>query len=388
MKLFDMLRGRNEQRDADPSWNALATGGTSSTAGAYVDAKSAESISAVYACVQALSESTACLPLHVYRRTDTGDRERADGHWLSRLLDRPNNWQTGMEFRESQLAAVLLHGNAYARKDFNSAGEVIALHPMHPLRVAIVRIDGGYRYDYTDESGAVSRLISDEVLHLRDRTEPGSIVGKSRIAIARETLGLTLSLRAHGAGVFGRGARPASVITNEGTRDLSEGELLAMHGRLEQYATPQNAGKTLIMPRNMKYQTVGLSNEDAEWLQAMQFSVTEICRLFRVPPTLIAELTHATFSNITELGLQFARFSLQRWITMWEESISYQLLGPIARGRFYAEHSLEGLLRAQPKERADFYASGITAGWLDAAEVRKLENLPQRAVDDKSLAAG
>jgi HK97 family phage portal protein len=388
MKLFDMLRGRNEQRDADPSWNALATGGTSSTAGAYVDAKSAESISAVYACVQALSESTACLPLHVYRRTDTGDRERADGHWLSRLLDRPNNWQTGMEFRESQLAAVLLHGNAYARKDFNSAGEVIALHPMHPLRVAIVRIDGGYRYDYTDESGAVSRLISDEVLHLRDRTEPGSIVGKSRIAIARETLGLTLSLRAHGAGVFGRGARPASVITNEGTRDLSEGELLAMHGRLEQYATPQNAGKTLIMPRNMKYQTVGLSNEDAEWLQAMQFSVTEICRLFRVPPTLIAELTHATFSNITELGLQFARFSLQRWITMWEGSISYQLLGPIARGRFYAEHSLEGLLRAQPKERADFYASGITAGWLDAAEVRKLENLPQRAVDDKSLAAG
>jgi HK97 family phage portal protein len=389
MKIFDMLRGRNEQRDADQSWNALATGSNASTAGAYVDAKSAEFISAVYACVQALSESTACLPLHVYRRTDTGDRERADGHWLSRLLDRPNNWQTGMEFRESQLAAVLLHGNAYARKDFNSAGEVIALHPMHPLRVAIVRVNGdNYRYDYTDESGAVSRLLSDEVLHLRDRTEPGSIVGKSRIAIARETLGLTLSLRAHGAGVFGRGARPASVITNEGTRDLTETELLAMHGRLEQYATPQNAGKTLIMPRNMKYQTVGLSNEDAEWLQAMQFSVTEICRLFRVPPTLIAELTHATFSNITELGLQFARFSLQRWITCWEESISYQLLGPIARSRFYAEHSLEGLLRAQPAERAAFYKSGIDAGWLDAAEVRKLENLPQRAVDDKSLAAG
>lgn len=388
MKIFDTLRGRTERRDADPSWSALA-GGSLSKAGAYVDAKSAESISAVYACVQALSESTACLPLHVYRRTDTGDRERADGHWLSRLLDRPNAWQSGMEFRESQTAAILLHGNAYARKEFNSAGEVIALHPLHPLRVAIVRLDGGrYRYDYTNDDGQMVRLLPHEVLHLRDRTEPGSIVGKSRIAIARETLGLSLSLRAHGAGVFGRGARPASVITNEGTRDLNTEQMNAMRDRLEQYATPQNAGKTLIMPRGMKYQTVGLSNEDAEWLQAMQFGVTEICRLFRVPPTLVAELTHATFSNITELGLQFARFSLQRWLTCWEEAVTHQLLGPIARGRYYAEHSLEGLLRAQPKERAEFYKSGIDAGWLDVAEVRRLENLPQREVDGKSLGTG
>jgi len=232
------------------------------------------------------------------------------------------------------------------------------------------------------------RLLPEEVLHLRDRTEPGSIVGKSRIAIARETLGLSLSLRAHGAGVFGRGARPASVITNEGKHDLTTEQLNAVQARLEQYATPANAGKTLVMPRGLTYHTVGLSNEDAEWLQAMQFGVTEVCRLFRVPPTLVAELTHATFSNITELGLQFARFSLQRWLTCWEEAVTHQLLGPIARGRYYAEHSLEGLLRAQPKERAEFYKSGIDAGWLDVAEVRRLENLPQRDVDGKSLAAG
>lgn len=382
MNIWNMLLGRTEQRNADPSWNALANGGGNSAAGAYVDAKSAESISTVFGCVQALSESSAALPMHVYRRTDTGDRERADGHWLSRLLDRPNDWQTGFEFRESQTAAILLHGNAYARKELNGAGEVTALHPLHPQRVAIVRLDNGrYRYDYIDDSGKLMRLLQDEVLHLRDRTEPGSIVGKSRVTIARETLGLSLSLRQHGAGVFGRGARPASVITNEGTRDLSTEQLEAMHGRLESYASPANAGKTLILPRNMKYQTVGLSNEDAEWLQAMGFSVTEICRIFRVPPILVQDLTHATFTNVIELGQQFVRFSLQRWLTVWEEGISRSLLGPIARQRFYAEHALEGLLKAQPKERAEFYKSGIDAGWLDVEEVRRLENLPQRRVD-------
>lgn len=129
MKILDMLRGgAREIRSTDPSWNAL-TGGNLSASGAYVDARTAESISTVFACVQALSESTSTLPLHVYRRTDEGSRERADAHWLSRLLD-----GCGFEFRESMTAAVLLHGNAYARKELNGAGEVVSLTPMHPQR--------------------------------------------------------------------------------------------------------------------------------------------------------------------------------------------------------------------------------------------------------------
>ena len=245
MKILDMLRGRTEQRDADPSWQHLIDRGAASASGQFIDAKAAEGISAVFGCVQALAESTACLPLHVYQRTVTGQRERADSHWLSRLLDHPNHWQTGMEFRESQTAAILLHGNAYARKEYNGSGQVVALHPMHPQRTAIVRLDNGrHRFDCTDESGRVTRLLADEVWHLRDRTEPGSPVGKSRIAVARDTLGLSLALRAHGSGVFGRGARPASIITNEGTRDLTTPELNAFQDRLETYASPRNAGKS------------------------------------------------------------------------------------------------------------------------------------------------
>lgn len=386
MNILDSLRGawRGEQRAADPSWRHLIDGGAMSGAGMHVDAKSAESISTVYACVQALAESSAALPLHVYQRMDNGDRQRADGHWLTRLLERPNADQSGFEFRESMTAAVLLWGNGYARKEFNGAGEVTALHPMHPQRMTIVKLGNGrHRFEYTDDAGRIVRLLQEEILHLRDRCEPGSIVGKSRIAIARETLGLSLSLRAHGAAVFGRGARPASVITNEGrNRDLTSDEIDQIRARLETYSSPANAGKTLLLPKGLKWNSVGLSNEDAEWLASMAFSVNEICRIFRVPPVLVQDLTHATYSNVDRLGDYFVSFALQRWLTLWESAISQQLLGVIARGRFYAEHAVEGLLRTQPSERAEFYKSGIDAGWLDADEVRRLENLPQR----KSLA--
>lgn len=381
MKFLDLFK-RETRSSVDPSWDAL-TGSTLTTSGAHVDGRNAESISAVFGCVQALSESTACLPLHTYRRNADGSRERADEYWLSRLLDRPNEWQTGMEFRESQTAAILLWGNAYARKELNGSGEVIALHPMHPQRVAIVRLDSGrYRYDYTDEDGRVVRLLPDEVLHLRDRTDPGSIVGKSRIAIARDTLGLSITLRQHGSRYFGRGARPASVLTNSNNQMLTaeqRGELIA---QLDRFATPANAGKTMVLPPGFKYESVGMSNEDSEWLAAKNFGVTEICRLFRVPPILVQTLEQASYNNVESLGAQFVKFSLTRWINLWESSISHQLLGPIARQRYYTEHSVDALLRGSATERADVYAKALNnEPWMDADEVRRLENLPPRRTE-------
>src|SRR3546814_12066817 len=95
-------------------------------------------------------------------------------------------------------------------------------------------------------------LLQDEVFHLADRADAGSIIGKSRIAIARDTLGLAITLRKHGAGVFGRGARPAAIITNEGQRDLNTAQLRGMQDELAKYSRPENAGRSLILPRNMK----------------------------------------------------------------------------------------------------------------------------------------
>src|SRR3546814_10100859 len=130
-----------------------------------------------------------------------------------------------------------------------------------------------------------SDVCSSDLFHLADRTDTGSIIGKSRIAIARDTLGLAITLRKHGAGVFGRGARPAAIITNEGQRDLNTEQLRGMQDELAKYSRPENAGRSLILPRNMKYQSVGLSNEDVQWLAAQQRSAehtSELQSLMRI----------------------------------------------------------------------------------------------------------
>lgn len=248
MKFLDLFR-RGEQRAADPSWSALIDRGAVSASGQYVDAKAAESITAVFASVQALSESTACLPLHVFARNDDGTRERADDHPLSRALRQPNPYQSGLAFRESMTAAVLLHGNAYARIETNAAGELTALHPMKPGSVTVVKLASGrYAFDWTDDDGKVSRLLDHEVFHLADRTEPGSIVGRSRIQIARDQLGLALAQREHGSSVFRNGAFPSGVLTGPPDKTFSETQMAKISSDWNsRFSGSGNVGRTPLL---------------------------------------------------------------------------------------------------------------------------------------------
>ncbi|KAF1055043.1 MAG: hypothetical protein GAK34_00630 [Delftia tsuruhatensis] len=376
MRLWPFKRAEKREASTDPSWGHLVNSGAVSASGQFVDAKAAETIAAVYAAVQTLAESTACLPLHVYQRKADGDRVRADDHPLARALRQPNAHQSGLSFREAMTAAVLLHGNAYARIEYDATANVKALHPINPRAVTVVKLASGrYRYEYAEDNGALVRLLDDEVFHLADRTEPGSIMGKSRIAIARDTLGLGLSLRDHGASTFRNGARLSGVLQTPNILDDNSAARIGDSWR-SQFSGTENIGKTAVLENGLTYQQLAMSLEDAQWIAAQQFTVVEVARLFRVPPTMLQDLSHASYSNTAELGSQFVRYSLQRWLAMWEAEISRQLLGPMGRKRYLAEHSVEGLLRGNPEARADFYGKALKDRWMTVDEVRRLENLP------------
>src|SRR3546814_8450718 len=100
---------------------------------------------------------------------------------------------SGLAFRESMTASVLLEGNAIARKEYNGAGELVALHPMAWRGVSVVKLPNGrHRFDCTNDDGSVRRLLQDEVFHLADRPHTGSIICKSLISIALAPFGLAI----------------------------------------------------------------------------------------------------------------------------------------------------------------------------------------------------
>lgn len=331
----------------------------------------AEGISAVYACVSAVSETIASLPLHLYRKTDTG-REKASEHALHRVLhDSPNERQSALEFREMLTAHMLLRGNAYARIVRGNDGQVRQLLPLHPDRVRILELENGrIGYEVTDSAGKVQRLTMDEVFHLRHRSDDG-VTGISPIARARQVLELANAEAEHGLDTFNNGSKLLGVLKAPGR--LNTQQRLAIK---EAWAT-YKAGGTPVLDDGLDYAPVSMTLEDAEWIAARQFSVEECCRLFRVPPTIVGDLRHGNYSNTSELFRQFVTLSLRRHLLAWEQAISRQLLTEAGRRTLFAEHGVEGLLRGDSTTRASFYESAISNGWMTVDEVRDLENLPK-----------
>jgi HK97 family phage portal protein len=363
-----------ERRAVDQSWNGAAllrSGGTSPGA--------AESLSTVYACVAAISETLASLPLILYKRTPDGGREPAIDHPLHFILaEQPNENQTALEFREMMQAMVLLRGNAHAEIVRDFAGQVSALIPIPGDRITTLYLDNGrLAFDVSDRLGNVRRLLQSEVLHLRHRSTDG-LIGVSPITASRQTVELALAERDHGNSTFTNGAKLSGVL--KFPQKLKADQRTALSNSwTTQYSGGANAGKTAILEEGVEYQTISMSNADSEYLASRQFSVAEICRLFRVPPTLAGDMGHANYSNSVELSRQFITLTLKRHFVMWEQAISRALLSPTARQVYFAEHNVDGLLRGDATNRADFYSKGLSDGWLQVDEVRHLENLPKLA---------
>ncbi|WP_103018414.1 phage portal protein [Alicycliphilus denitrificans] len=339
-----------------------------------VNPTTAQGVSAVYACVQAISETVASLPLILFKRNGD-DRERASDHPLYRVLhDMANPEHTALEFREYLMACVLLRGNAFARIVRGYDGQVRELWPLNPDNVTVQRTANGLVYDHSKD-GVLTRLLAHEVLHLRHRLGDDGVLGVSPIAAARGVVELAIAENEHGVSTFNNGAKLLGVLKFAGKLKPEQRQAIATSWA-SQHAGGSNSGRTAILEEGTEFQPLAMNLEDAQWIEARQFSVEEVCRLFRVPPTIVGDLRHGNYSNSVELSRQFVTMSLRRHLVAWEQTIAKQLLTDAGRRVYFAEHQVEGLLRGDSANRAAFYSSGISDGWMLKSEARKLENLP------------
>ena len=346
----------------------------------------AQGVSAVYACVQAISETTASLPLILFKRNGD-DRERASDHPLYRVLhDQANPEQTALEAREYMQACVLLRGNAFARLVRGYDGQVRELWPLNPDNVTVQRTSSGLVYDYTKD-GVLTRLLAHEVLHLRHRLGDDGVMGVSPIAAARGVVELAQAENEHGRNTFTNGAKLLGVLKFPGRLKPEQRQAIAASWS-SQHAGGSNSGRTAILEEGVDFQALSMTLEDAEWIAARQFSVEEVARLFRVPPTVIGDLRNGNYSNSVEMARQFVTQTLRRHLVAWEQAIAAKCLTDAGRRVYFAEHQVEGLLRGDSANRAAFYSSGISDGWMLKSEARKLENLPAiEGLDDQPKAA-
>lgn len=352
-------------------------GGSSS--GKAVTERSAMQMTAVYSCVRILSEAVAGLPLHFYRYTDDGGKEKAIDHPLYSLLhDEPNPEMTSFIFRETLMTHLLLWGNAYAQIIRNGKNEVIALYPLMPNKMDVSRDKSGQLY-YTyvtqpEEAhtmkGTVVYLTPSEVLHIPGLGFDG-LVGYSPIAMAKNAIGMAIACEEYGAKFFANGAAPGGVLEHPGT--IKDPQRVRESWQ-STFGGSGNSNKIAVLEEGMKYTPIGISPEQAQFLETRKFQINEIARIFRVPPHMVGDLEKSSFSNIEQQSLEFVKYTLDPWIVRWEQSIRRALLSSEEKQKYFVKFNLEGLLRGDYQSRMNGYAIGRQNGWMSANDIRELEN--------------
>ena len=351
-----------------------------SAAGKRVNERSAMQMTAVYSCVRILAEAVAGLPLHLYRYKEDGGKEKALDHPLYLLLhDEPNPEMSSFVFRETLMTHLLLWGNAYAQIIRNGRGEVMALYPLMPDRMAVDRDDKGQLYyEYTTSAddapiskGSIVRLKPSDVLHIPGLGFDG-LVGYSPIAMAKNAIGLAIATEEYGSKFFANGAQPSGVLEHPGTiKDPQR----VRDSWMSQFGGSANSNKIAVLEEGLKYTPISISPEQAQFLETRKFQINEIARIFRVPPHMVGDLEKSSFSNIEQQSLEFVKYTLEPWLVRWEQSIQRILFSADEKKRYFVRFNVEGLLRGDYASRMNGYAVGRQNGWMSANDIRELENL-------------
>jgi len=352
-----------------------AVGGYPTASGVDVNDQTALSCVAVYAAVRILSETVGSLPGHVMRETEQG-KEKALTHPLYSLIhEQPNPEQTAMEWRETAMCHLLLRGNHFSEKQYDQAGRLIALWPIHPDRVRVERqnTNAPLSYRISIPGGGEVRLGPDRILHLRGMGSNG-ITGFSPIALARNAVGLAIAAQDYGARLFRNDTRPGGVLEHPGK--LSDPAYKRLRTSIEQeHQGLTNAHRMMILEEGMKWQQIGINPDDAQFLESRKFSVTEIARLFNLPPHFLRDLERATFSNIEQQGIEFVVYSLRPWLVRFEQRLKIELLSAQDRVTHFIKFNVDGLLRGDIKTRYEAYQVAKQNGWLNADDIRELEDM-------------
>jgi HK97 family phage portal protein len=374
MNLWQRVTHYFEKRSmTDGQLYNLMLGGASTYAGPAVNEDSAMRYGAVYACIRIISESIASLPLVLYKQSGR-NKTKATTHPLYPILhDLANPLMTALEWRELMLSHTLAWGNGYSEKEMNGFGQTVALWPLNPAKMEDVQlVNGEAWYFYRLPDNTLQRIPGYRIHHLKGLGN--GLIGHSPISVAaKQAIGLGLAAEEYGSRFYSNGARPGLILRHPGK--LSDKAKISLRESFNsEHQGLSNAHRTKVLEEGMDVTAIGIPNNEAQFLETRKFQVTEIARIYRVPPHMLGDLDRATFSNIEQQSINFVMYTLMPWLVRHEQAIYRDLLNESDRKTIFAKYIVEGMLRGDALSRYQSYQLAINNTILTPNEIRELED--------------
>lgn len=339
----------------------------------YIPPEAGMQLSAVWSCINLLSETMATLPLVIYEVKRNGDKIPARDTRLWQVLHNPNQIMTAHDFWLCMSLNRFLTGNAYALIHRDGTGALIGLAPLASAsgQMEVAMLDGQVIYQYKKD-GKYTYFTSDQILHWKGMGN--GVVGLSTFDYMRATTNEMKNAQKNASALYGNGNQLTGIVTVD--RVVKGQQLIELRNRFRELGAFNGDSWINFLPADMKYQQVAMSAADAQLLETRQFGVEEIGRWFGVPAALINSSSGTSGASIEQIVESFYRSTIHPLCCSVEQAIMQRVFTAAERAKYVAEFKMSALLRASVSSRYDSYSKALQNGFMTRNEVRKLENLP------------
>lgn len=373
-------RNFGDARVGSSIYNLLSSGASTYT-GRSVSPSTAMTYSPVYGCVSKIAKSIASCPLLTYRNTgrNSDTKQPAIDDYRYRLLkEEPNSEMSAFQWREAVVTHLLLWGNHFSYLEWDGAGRLRNIWPLEPAYVQVLRTAVGgqlvYRYfPHNPYAVPVKPGIYpwQDILHIPYLGFDG-LMGFSPITLMRQAIGLGLGAEEYIGRFFLNGGKPPYWVEYPGMIDDREkfNEMWrATTGALD------NAGKAALMYGGMKLHEMKMSPEDAQFIEGRNFQVSDICRLYDMPPYMMGDPNgkSATYASAEQGDIYYAKHTISPVAERIEQKINITILG--SNDALTCRHDLRALYRADMKTIAKAHEIEIRSAKITPNEARSESDL-------------
>ena len=336
-----------------------------SLSGVSVNAATATKVATVFAAVRLIADSIATMPLDTFFRRN-GERLpfRPRPEWVTQPdADRS---VAASDFWQSVLLSLILSGNTYVRI-IRANGEVMGFKVLDPGRVTVRQNRLGFAEFIVDSSQV---LQADDVLHITDIRRPGSLTGMARVDELKDVLGIARALDEYSARYFGSGTLSSGIVNVPG--DLTEEQATRLKDQFEKNTKGlRNAHRPNVLTGGAKFEKISADAEEAQLIQAREFAVQEVARIFKIQPVMLGITAGMSQASVETQHIQFVTITLRPYVHKLEEAFTKLLPG----GAFL-RFNMDALVRGDLQSRYTAYSIGMQSGFLSPNDVRRREDLP------------